>query len=69
MHGSVASWRGADRHRGRVFRDAKDMEPSGPCAVAEAYSALFPAYQLLIQIYVKAQEVVTRHEQLDSALA
>ncbi len=33
---------------------------------AEAYSAVFPPYQLLIESYVKAQEVVTKHEVLDS---
>lgn len=33
---------------------------------AEAYSAVFPPYQLLIESYIKAQEVVTRHEVLDS---
>ncbi len=33
---------------------------------AEAYSAIFPHYQLLIESYTKAQEVVTKHEALDS---
>jgi len=33
---------------------------------AEAYSAVFPAYQLLIESYLKAQEVVIKNEQLDS---
>lgn len=33
---------------------------------AEAYGALFPPYQLLIESYQKAQEVVTKHEVLDS---
>lgn len=33
---------------------------------AEAYSAVFPHYQLLIESYAKAQAVVTNHEQLDS---
>jgi len=33
---------------------------------AEAYSAVFPPYQLLIESYAKAQEVVTQHETLDS---
>ncbi len=33
---------------------------------AEAYSAIFPDYQLLIESYIKAQEVVTNHEVLDS---
>jgi hypothetical protein len=33
---------------------------------AEAYAAMFPPYQLLIESYTKAQEVVTRHEVLDS---
>ncbi len=33
---------------------------------AEAYSAVFPPYQLLIESYAKAQEVVTKHEALDS---
>lgn len=33
---------------------------------AEAYSAVFPPYQLLIESYVKAQEVVTKNEKLDS---
>jgi hypothetical protein len=36
---------------------------------AEACNALFPPYQLLIESYSKAQEVVTQHEQLDSVLA
>jgi nicotinamidase-related amidase len=34
---------------------------------AGAYSAVFPPYQLLIESYMKAQEVVTQHEVLDSA--
>ena len=33
---------------------------------AEAYSAVFPSYQLLIESYTKAQEVATEHEVLDS---
>jgi nicotinamidase-related amidase len=33
---------------------------------AEAYSSVFPPYQLLIESYTKAQEVVTKHEVLDS---
>jgi len=33
---------------------------------AEAYTALFPPYQLLIESYRRAQEVVTKHETLDS---
>ncbi|MGH7798038.1 MAG: isochorismatase family protein [Candidatus Binatia bacterium] len=33
---------------------------------AEAYAAVFPPYQLLIESYAKAQEVVTKHEVLDS---
>ena len=33
---------------------------------AEAYSAIFPHYQLLIESYQKAQEVVTNHDVLDS---
>lgn len=33
---------------------------------AEAYSAVFPPYQLLIESYAKAQEVVRSSEQLDS---
>jgi Isochorismatase family len=33
---------------------------------AEAYAAMFPPYQLLIESYSKAQEVVTRHEVPDS---
>ena len=33
---------------------------------AEAYSAVFPHYQLLIESYMKAQAVVSNHEQLDS---
>jgi len=32
-------------------------------------TALFPPYQLLIESYSKAQEVVRQHEQLDSVLA
>lgn len=33
---------------------------------AEAYSAVFPPYQMLIESYMKAQEVITKHEVLDS---
>jgi nicotinamidase-related amidase len=33
---------------------------------AQAYADVFPPYQLLIESYLKAQEVVTNHEQLDS---
>jgi len=33
---------------------------------AEAYATVFPPYQLLIESYAKAQEVVTKHEILDS---
>ena len=36
---------------------------------AEVYTRIFPAYQLLIESYARAQDVVTRHEQLDSARA
>jgi nicotinamidase-related amidase len=34
---------------------------------AEIYAKLFPPYALLIESYVEAQEVATKHEQLDSA--
>ncbi|MBK5647363.1 MAG: hydrolase, partial [Acinetobacter sp.] len=34
---------------------------------AQVYTQIFPAYQLLIESYSKAQEVVTNHETLDSA--
>jgi nicotinamidase-related amidase len=34
---------------------------------AEVYTKIFPAYALLIESYLKAQEVVTKKEQLDSA--
>lgn len=34
---------------------------------AEVYTKIFPAYALLIESYLKAQEVVARNEQLDSA--
>jgi nicotinamidase-related amidase len=33
---------------------------------AEAYAMVFPPYQLLIESYLKAQEVVANHEVLDS---
>jgi len=33
---------------------------------AEVYAALFPPYQLLIESYTKAQEVVTRHQKRDT---
>lgn len=33
---------------------------------AEAYSSVFPHYQLLIESYMKVQAVVTQNEQLDS---
>lgn len=35
---------------------------------AEIYTKIFPSYQLLIESYGKAQEVVTQHEALDSVL-
>ena len=34
---------------------------------AQLYTLIFPPYQLLIESYAKAQEVVTNNEQLDSA--
>lgn len=34
---------------------------------AAAYGEVFPPYQLLIESYAKAQEVVKNHGQLDSA--
>ncbi len=34
---------------------------------AEVYTKIFPVYALLIESYAKAQEVVTKNEQLDSA--
>ena len=33
---------------------------------AEIYTKIFPEYQLLIESYAKAQDVATKHEQLDS---
>ncbi|MNC64151.1 hypothetical protein D3C75_1143260 [compost metagenome] len=33
---------------------------------AQVYTQIFPAYQLLIESYSKAQEVVTNKEVLDS---
>ncbi|HZX76839.1 isochorismatase family protein [Lysobacter sp.] len=36
---------------------------------AEIYTQIFPNYQLLIESYLKAQEVEKNHEQLDSARA
>lgn len=33
---------------------------------AEVYTHIFPAYQLLMESYMKAQEVITHQEQLDS---
>ena len=36
---------------------------------AGIYTKIFPAYALLMESYAKAQEVVTNHEQLDSARA
>ncbi len=35
-------------------------------AWAEVYTRIFPPYQLLIESYMKAQQVVTDHEELDS---
>lgn len=34
---------------------------------AQIYTKIFPTYQLLIESYVKAQEVIAKNEQLDSA--
>ena len=33
---------------------------------AQAYTGIFPNYQLLIESYAKAQEVIQKNEQLDS---
>lgn len=33
---------------------------------AEVYTSIFPPYQLLIESYMKAQDVVNNHEELDS---
>ena len=33
---------------------------------AQAYTGIFPNYQLLIESYAKAQEVIQNHEVLDS---
>lgn len=33
---------------------------------ANIYTKIFPAYQLLIESYLKAQDVEKKHEQLDS---
>lgn len=38
-------------------------------AWAETYTYIFPAYQLLMESYAKAQQVVTEHEVLDSSLS
>lgn len=38
-------------------------------AWAETYTHIFPAYQLLMESYAKAQQVVTEHEVLDSSLS
>ncbi len=34
--------------------------------MGEVYTKVFPAYQLLIESYSKAQDVVKNNEQLDS---
>lgn len=36
---------------------------------AEVYTMIFPPYRLLMETYAKAQEVVTKHEELDSQRA
>lgn len=36
---------------------------------AQVYTQIFPPYQLLIESYAKAQEVIANHEQLDSQRA
>lgn len=36
---------------------------------ADIYTMIFPPYRLLIESYGKAQEVVTKHEELDSVRA
>lgn len=36
---------------------------------AKAYTGIFPNYQLLIESYAKAQEVIQNHEVLDSQRA
>jgi hypothetical protein len=33
---------------------------------AEVYTKIFPAYQLLIESYMKAQDVANKNEKLDS---
>lgn len=62
-------------HQSGLFQTVKDMPKTELRATwnrpdaaqwAEAYSAVFPHYQLLIESYMKAQAVVSQNEQLDS---
>jgi hypothetical protein len=48
------------------YQGVKSMSRDNVAQCTEAYAALFPPYQLLIESYSKAQEVVTKHEALDS---
>ena len=49
---------------------ASELQKTWHCddaqAWAEAYTYIFPAYQLLIESYARAQEVVQNNEALDS---
>lgn len=64
-----ASWSGSHANRkrwfGRAHRTA--FEDRSAQEWAQLYTLIFPPYQLLIESYAKAQEVVTNNEQLDSA--
>lgn len=54
-----------------VTTDSRESKPTEGDAAewADVYTKIFPAYQLLIESYTKAQEVVKNNELLDSQRA
>lgn len=57
---------GAGRHGGSCLRTAEDLASSRRTTMGAYLRAGFPPYQLLIESYAKAQDVLKNNEQLDS---
>lgn len=61
-----AGRRGADGHGCCCFEIQRTWNREDAGEWAEVYTHIFPAYQLLIESYSKAQDVVKNSEVLDS---
>ncbi|STS89670.1 putative cysteine hydrolase [Klebsiella variicola] len=59
-------WRSADGYRAVASELQRTWNRPDAAEWAEVYTKVFPAYQLLIESYSKAQDVVKNNEQLDS---